>query len=277
MADEPVDLEITEAGPPTGAPVLLIHAFPLDAAMWRNQAPHLNRLGYRTLAVDLPGFGQSPIPADPPTLAAVARDCWRAAEKRNAKRCHIVGCSYGGYVALQMAADAPDRVLSLALVDTRAEPDTPEGKAARRKTIADVHERGAGVVADAMVPKFFTDRTQREKPDLVKETRSTILRAPPAAIAGALETMMERPDQRPRLGAIRCPTLVVVGAEDKVTPLESSRALHQAIPGAHLRIVTGAAHLVPLEAPEPLNHFLEDFLKGSMKPLSIGGPGAGSR
>jgi pimeloyl-ACP methyl ester carboxylesterase len=180
-------------------------------------------------------------------------------DRAGIRRFVLAGFSMGGYAALELARRAPERLAGLLLVDTRAEPDTDDARRGRAETAAKVRAAGPQVLVDSMLPKLLTPRAP---PAMVEEVRAMMLRIPPEGAAQALLGMGERPDSRPSLGAIHVPTLVLVGAEDVITPPEASRAMQAAIPGAHLEVIPGAAHLAPVEQADAVNAAILSWARG---------------
>jgi 3-oxoadipate enol-lactonase len=258
----PAKLEYRDDGPKNGSPVLLLHGFPLDAEMWDAQAKYLAGKGLRVIRPDLRGHGKSPSPDEPSTMERLVEDVLALMDRLGIDTFRLGGFSVGGYAALELIRRHGQRVTALLLVDTRAEPDTDQAKENRRNLIQQIRTRGAAALVEAMLPKLLSDQTRKSNPGLEARVRAKILRASAEGSIHILEGMMQRPDQRPNLASIKVPTLIVVGAEDKITPPEAARALQSGIAQSQLRIVTGAAHLVPEEQPEPLNHFLDHWLKG---------------
>ena len=114
-----------------------------------------------------------------------------------------------------------------------------------------------------MLPKLFGKRTAAEKPEVLAATRRVMAVTHPAAIAAAQRGMAERPDSTALLPTIRTPTLVVVGAEDAISPLDEMRGMAAAIPGAEFVVIPDAGHMAPLENPAAFNAALEKFLARS--------------
>src|SRR5690606_28760877 len=124
---------------------------------------------------------------------------------------------------------APERFTRMVLVDTRAQADTEEGRAARRAMSALVRDKGPEAVADQMLPKLLGETTRRERPEVAAEVRRLILTNHAAGIDAAIHALMTRPDSTPDLARISVPALVVVGEEDTLTPVADSEALHRSI------------------------------------------------
>jgi pimeloyl-ACP methyl ester carboxylesterase len=239
-------------------PVVLLHAFPLNATLWRPQVEAWP-VGWRVVTPDLPGFGAS---SEPPTATMddMARGILRILDGLGIQRAVIGGLSMGGYLTLALYRLAPERFSGMILADTRATPDTEEQKAGRRKMIATVREQGPPAIADEMLPKLLGATSQRERPSLSGTVRAMIEGNRADAIAGAVEAIMGRPDSTPLLPSIAVPALVLCGDEDVLTPPSDSEALHRWIPGSRLVMLPRAGHLSNIEVPELFSRALHEFL-----------------
>ena len=229
-----VELAYTDRG--TGPPVLLVHGFPLDHTMWSSQIDALAER-WRVIAPDLRGFGQSPLGnADPQAGISMERYADDLAELLDAlgigEPVVLAGFSMGGYVAWQFIRKHAARLRGLIQCDTRAAADTEEAKAGRLKMAENVAEWGSARVAEMMGPKLLAPRTFERKPDVVAAVRQVVERTSPAAIAAAQRGMAARPDMTSFLPAIKVPTLIVVGAEDAISPPQEMKAMAAAIPNA---------------------------------------------
>ena len=238
--------------------VVLLHAFPLNAGLWRRQV-EAAPAGFRFVTPDLPGFGAS---AEPPatSMDAMARSVLRGLDSVGIGRAVIGGLSMGGYVTLALYRLAPERFSGMILADTRATADTDQQKEARRKMIATVREHGPSAVADEMLPKLLGATSHREKPELAALVRRMIEGNSAETIAGAVQAMLERPDSTPLLPSVRVPALILCGEEDVLTPPADAEALQRGIPGARLVRLPGAGHLSNVEAPDSFTRALGDFL-----------------
>jgi 3-oxoadipate enol-lactonase len=238
--------------------VVLIHAFPLNAALWR---PQIERAptGWRFITPDLPGFGRSRL--DPArTMEEMARAVLDVLDVERIERAVIGGLSMGGYVTFALFRLAPERFSGMILADTRATADNEQQWQARQTMLASVRAKGPSAVADEMLPKLLGATSQRERPGLAASVRAMIERNSPEAIAGAVESMMARPDSRPLLASIAVPTLVLCGEEDVLTPPSDSDALHAGIPGSRLVSIEKAGHLSSIEAPDQFSFALNSYL-----------------
>jgi pimeloyl-ACP methyl ester carboxylesterase len=242
-----------------GPAVLFIHGFPLDRWMWHHQVADLT--GYRRIAPDLPGLGGSPPLAGPPTVATYASALARQLEALGVDHVVLCGLSMGGYIAFECLRQWPERIIGLALMDTRADADTPEGKQGRDRLIAEVRARGAVAAAKAMMPRLVGSTTAGSQPTWLAELRRRIEGTPVEGVVGALEAIKSRPDSRPLLGAVAVPTLVLVGAEDVITPPAVAEEMAAQIRGSELVVVPGAGHLPTLEHPAAVTEALRGLLR----------------
>ena len=238
--------------------VLLLHAFPLHAGMWSRQVEAL-KARYRVIAPDYPGLGKSEPRAEPSTMDLLATDILALLQNVRVSRAFVVGCSMGGYLAFEIYRRRPGLFRGLALCDTKPGADTPEGAANREVFAKNALEKGLHWVADEMTPKLL-----RPKPDAaaVKEVRALIGQGTPAGVAAAQRGMAKRPDSMPTLATINCPTLVVVGEEDTLTPPPESEKMAAAVKGARLVRIPGAGHLPNVEQPALFDQALLDFVTG---------------
>jgi 3-oxoadipate enol-lactonase len=250
-----------------GPPVVLVHGYPLDGAMWSGVARALAPR-FRVLKPDLPGRGETAAPSEG-RLSDYADFVQGLLEGLPAPA-GLAGFSMGGYVALEIARRRPDRLRALALVDTRASADDEAARAKRDEAIATVRASGVGAIADAMRPRLLSPRSLSNR-DLVERVDRIMKRQKPETVEGDLTAMRDRPDARERLREIAIPTLVVVGEEDALTPPADSEAMAAAIPGSRLFRVGGAGHLSPMERPGAVAAALGDFFAAA-----LGAPGTAS-
>src|SRR5262249_18243666 len=130
----------------------------------------------------------------------------------------------------------------------------------RGKMLQLVQEKGPAAVADEMIPRLLGETTRRERPEVVARVRGLVLANSTEAIAGAIRALMTRPDSTPLLATIHVPTLVIVGAEDTVTPPAAADELHRGIAGSELVQIPAGGHLTNLEQPELFDAALARFL-----------------
>jgi len=250
--------------------VLFVHGFPFRASMWEPQIPVVLKLGRRAVVPDLPGFGDSDVPADRSAYSIDGYGDVVAAlvDHLGLGPVVLVGMSMGGYIALSVAERHPDVLAGMVLADTRADPDTPEGRQARSDQQATVDAAGeVAPLVDGLLGRVLAEGAPGRAGAagrLEPMMRSTA----PAGWVGALEAMKQRPDRTGVLSSISVPVLVVVGEHDAIVPVEVAEGVAKAIPGARLEVVPGAGHVANLENPEVFNRALAEFLSG------VGGRGA---
>jgi 3-oxoadipate enol-lactonase len=244
-----------------GAPVVLLHAFPLSADMWQPQleaVPH----GWRLIAPDLRGLGES---VGPParTVDDHAEDVLALLRHLNIERAVIGGLSMGGYITFALYRLAAQRFRAVILADTRAEADTPEARTGREQMQEAVRAKGPSAAAEAMLPKLLRPHTLTDPAcaPIRDHVRAIILGNSAPTIIDAIETLKTRPDSIPTLDLITAPTLIVVGEEDQTTPPALSEKMHQHLHAAPATkvIIPNAGHLPNLEQPQAFNTALWSF------------------
>jgi pimeloyl-ACP methyl ester carboxylesterase len=233
--------------------------------MWEPQLA-LAEHGWRVIAPQFRGFDaghEDSGHVDDPPASSIDDYAGDVIDLLDALHIHdavVGGLSMGGYAAFAIFRYAPRYVRGLILADTKPQADTPEGVEGRTRMLQLVADKGAPAVADEMIPKLLGEYTRTRRPDIVARVRSLVLSNSPESIAGAVRALMTRQDSTPLLAAVHCPTLIVVGDEDVLTPRALSEEMQKAIGGAELAIVAGAGHLSSLEQPHIFNAALARFL-----------------
>lgn len=171
----------------------------------------------------------------------------------------LVGLSMGGYLSFEILRQASVRVAKLALLDTSARADTPEQSAGRRAQMAQVAAGGFEAVVEAQFQRLVRPAAHADAA-LREVNRLMAIDVGPAAFARQQTAIIGRPDSRPELAAIACPTLVLVGAEDRITPPERAAEMADAIPGARLVTVPDSGHLSTIEQPREVTRALIEWL-----------------
>lgn len=240
---------------------VLLHAFPIGANLWEPQIRSIPS-GWRLITPDLRGFGGSTEPDSAGTLSMsdYADDVADLLDELKVSRAVIGGASMGGYAALAFLQLAGDRVVGLVLANTRAGADSPEARANRRNMLALLDREGPAGVAREMMPKLLGKTTRETNPGIEANVRRLIKQQAPIAIRSAIHRMMHRPDSTPLLAKTTLPMLVITGDEDELIPVDESRTMAAAVPGATLVIVPKAGHLANLEQPDAFNNALNAFL-----------------
>ncbi len=241
------------AGPDDGGgktPILFLHGVGSDRSVWQLQLDHFGR-DRTAIAIDYPGYGDS---AARPGVGrdGFARAAIETLDALGIDQAHICGLSLGGVVAIALHALAPERCASLILADTFAV--HPDGRGIYERSVAGSANMAA--MAEARVP-VLVDRHAGEK--LRGELAAVMAAIDPAAFRQGAEAVWLA-DQRARAAAIRVPTLVIVGAEDRVTPPALSNELASLVEGATLVEIPEAGHLVNIERPDEFNRAINAHL-----------------
>ncbi len=263
-----------------GPPLILLHAFPLDARMWADEARRLAGR-YRVLRpywrgcdpsvqAEDPAAGFQASPRDSPiTPADLAGDVALILQAANASPVIAVGCSLGGYVLYNFMRQYAGLVRALVICDGRPQAD-PDGGAARRQADEALLEqiRTQGLAAarvawrERMLARILGPYSQHRRPELLARLRGWISERSLAAVLRLNQGMAHRADCSAVLPGISVPTLLLAGAEDALWPEEEMRAVADAIPGAQTAVIAQAGHLAPIENPEAFHVRLDGFLAG---------------
>ena len=225
---------------------MLIPGLLASPRMYAAQIPHLWRTGSVTIANHTLDD----------SLGAMARRVLAAAPPRFA----LAGLSMGGYVSFEILRQAPERVAKLAVLDTTARPDTPEQTAARREQMALASGGRFPEVVDALFPRLV-HRERRQDAALREVFGLMAEEVGPAGFIRQQTAIVGRPDSRATLGGIRCPTLVLVGEDDELTPPDRAAEIAAGIAGARLVKVRQCGHLSTLEQPDEVTRALVEWLR----------------
>ncbi len=239
-----------------GKPLVLIHAFPLDGRMWAGTARALAG-SCRVIVPDMRGFGASDLGGGAPSVADMADDVALLLDALGIDRAAIGGLSMGGYVSLAFAARHPARLERLLLADTRAAADSDAARAGRADALAMVAKEGVAALVEHMLAVLLSPAASATVRDHV---RNLGRQQNPGGVSAGIRALRDRPDRRSELAAIRCPTLVIVGSEDKISPPAEMAEIASFISGSHLVEIAGAGHLSNLEAPSDFVAALANFL-----------------
>ncbi len=238
------------SGDAAKAPLVLVPGLLCDDRLWRHQAEHLADL-VDPMIVDVTSGASMP---------EMARAVLDAAPERFA----LAGLSMGGYVALEIMRGSPERVARLALLDTSARADTPEQTATRRELIELSQEGRFDEVPHKLLPNIVhPDRLNDEW--LTSTVFAMAEAVGPEAFVRQEEAIIGRPDGRENLPDIACPTLVLCGREDALTPMCLHEEMAGLIPGSWLRVIEKCGHLSALERPEGVTAALREWLGDGSK------------
>ena len=257
-----------------GEPLVLIHGHPFDRSMWRPQVEAFSRAGWRVIAPDLRGYGETTVVPGTTTLETFARDLAGLLERLAVDGIVLGGLSMGGQVVMEFYRLFPQRVRGLVLADTSARAETEAGKRLRHSTADRLLREGMAPYAEEVLPKMVAPHNLRARPELARQVLAMMLATSPEGAAAALRGRAERPDYLDMLAHVTVPTLVVVGSEDSFTPVNEARLMYQRIPDATLAVIQGAGHMPNLERPTEFNGALRDLLGVVAGTLRRDGKGA---
>jgi len=262
-----------------GPAIILLHGFPFNRWMWREQTAFLSGHGYRVIAPDLRGLGENVAetslgdssssadhrlnPGPPATMEAMARDVAALMDELKINSAVICGLSMGCYVAFELIQSFPSRVQALVLCGPRAQgPDEAE-KASREAQAQRVLHEGMDFAVESISQNLLAAATFKNKPDVVARVTEMILQTDPGGAASAQRGMAARRDYSPDLPNITVPTLIIAGREDGVRTPADAEAIERGIKGSLLVVIDNAGHLMNIEQPELFNQALLDFLSGN--------------
>jgi 3-oxoadipate enol-lactonase len=245
------EIGFVETGGGPATPIVFLHGVGSDKSVWHPQLEHFGR-ERRTVAFDYPGYGDSD-----PAPKGTTRDDYASAiisgmHELGIDRAHVCGLSLGGVVAIAMHHAAPKRCASLILADTFAV--HPDGRAIYERSVAGSADLPA--MAEARVDKLLA---QPADPEVRREVVETMSRIDPAAYRIGAEAVWLA-DQRDRAEAIDGPTLILVGNQDFITPVDLSNQLLDLVPQARMQVIAGAGHLTNLEKPREFDRLVDGFL-----------------
>jgi 3-oxoadipate enol-lactonase len=237
--------------------LVFINSLGTDFRIWDETiAPLAGR--YAILRYDKRGHGLSGIVHGEASMADYARDIAALMDQRGAAGATIVGVSIGGLIAQELYRLRPELVASLVLCDTAAKIGDDATWATR---IADVERGGIESIADGLMQRWFSAHFRETRAIELAGWRAMLTRTPSAGYLQACGAL-RRADLRPFAGAIRVPTLCIVGDEDGSTPVSVVRETSRLIPNARFEIIEGAGHLPNLEKPEKLRDLIESHVRG---------------
>ena len=243
--------------------VVLLHAFPLDGRMWIDQADALSAAGWDVIVPDLPGFGESDLLGVEPGLAAVAATVIDELDAQRVERAVIAGLSLGGYVAMALLRQAPERVAALMLCDTKAAADT-DGARENRLRIAEAVLATPGsagrILRQSFLPGLLGPGTVAARPAVVEQVATWLDDASAETIAWYQHAMAARPASFDVLAEFEAPALVLWGEDDALSPEADQRAMLDVLQDGRAAVIADAGHLSAVETPDRVSAAMTEFL-----------------
>ena len=250
----------SDHGPDDAPVIIFIHGFPLNKSTWNIQVEALKE-NYRVIAYDIRGHGNSDAGIDEFFIELFVIDLLRLMEKLKIEKSILCGLSLGGYIALHAVLKHPDRFDGLILNDTQCIADTPEIKENRCLAIIRIMKNGVEQYADEIIKNLFAPESFTKKKNVIDAVKEMIISAPKQSLCNTLHALAERKETCDELHKINIPVLIMVGKEDKITPIAAAQQMHEKILNSKLEIIQHAGHLSNLENPTEFNAHLVNFFE----------------
>jgi pimeloyl-ACP methyl ester carboxylesterase len=254
-------VEWTDEG--EGPVVVLLHAFPCNRTMWDAQIAPIVEAGWRALVPDLPGFGESDLPDQPPSLTVVVESLVASLLQRSIDRCVLVGLSVGGYLIMEWLRRHPEMVAGIVLCDTKASADSAQAVAGRLDMATAIEmdpATCARTLRDRLLPVVLGQTTRSSRREVVDVVATWMDAAEPSSVAWYQRAMAARPDSRATVSEAELPALILWGEEDQMSSREEQEVMLNALRDARISVIPQAGHLSAVENPEPVTHELVEFL-----------------
>jgi len=243
-----------------GSPVIIfIHGFPFNKSMWNVQVESLKD-NYRLITYDIRGHGSSDAGNVDFSIDLFAADLIGLMDALKIERATLCGLSMGGYIALKAADKYRERFDALILADTQCIADSPEAREKRKKAIENIRENGVAKYAEESVKNLFASESFTTRVNEVTAVREMIVKTSEQSIISTLLALSTRKETCHILSEIEVPVLIMVGIEDKLTPPDAARFMHEKIKGSLLKVIDHAGHVSNLENPGEFNAGLKEFI-----------------
>lgn len=252
------DAEVSYQTLGSGPALVLLHPFPVHREFWLPAAQALASQ-YTLVLPDLRGHGDSQLGEGPATMEKHATDLGRVLDHAGVGRAAFAGVSIGGYVLFEFWRRFRVRVAALALINTKAQADSPEARAARLQVADDVMQAGTEPFFESMLPKLLGKTTRAARPDLVEGALRMMRKMSAEAVAQVQRGMAGRADSGATLKTIQVPTLILTGTEDVLTGVLEAEFMGQNIAGSQVNVVAKAGHYAAWEQPEEVGRSLRKF------------------
>ncbi len=252
-----ISVNYTLDGPATAPVVTMSHSLATDLSMWDPTLPALTGR-FRVLRYDTRGHGGTDAPKGAYTLDQLADDALALLKALGISRTHWVGLSMGGMIGQTLGLKAPQVFASLALCDTSSRIPA-EAKPLWQDRIRTAETQGMEPLVQGPLERWFTEPFRKSRGDVIDKVAKMIRSTPAAGYAGCCHAISAL-DLTDKIGAIKAPTVVIVGEDDPGTPVAASKVINERIAGSRLEILPKAAHLSNMEQPEAFNKALAGFL-----------------
>lgn len=247
-----------DEGPDEAPVIIFIHGFPLNKSMWDLQVEALKD-DYRVITYDVRGHGGSAGNGNF-SMDVFGNDLIDLMDRLEVGTATLCGFSMGGYIALNAIGKYPHSFNALVLADTQCKADTPEGRERRMEAIESIRKNGIEQYADESVKNLFAPESVNAKPAEVAAVKKMITDTAENSLGNTLRALSERKEMCNKLPRINVPVLIMVGKEDKITPLADARLMHEKIQDASLVVIDHAGHVANIEHPDEFNKHLKKFM-----------------
>jgi 3-oxoadipate enol-lactonase len=252
-----ISTNYTLEGPADAPVVTMSHSLATDLAMWDPTVAAL-KSRFRILRYETRGHGQTEAPKGPYTLDQLAEDARALLKALGIGRTHWVGLSMGGMIGQTLALKAPELFVSLSLCDTSSRMPA-ETKPQWQDRIKTAETQGMEPLVEPTLARWFTEPFRKSRKEVVDRVATMIRTTPVAGYVGCCHAISAL-DLTDKIGAIKIPTIAIVGEDDPGTPVAAHKVIQEKIAGAKLEILKSAAHLSNMEQPEAFNRALTSFL-----------------
>jgi pimeloyl-ACP methyl ester carboxylesterase len=256
-----VTLGFDDEGPRGASALLLIHGHPFNRSMWRPQFDAAISAGWRVLAPDLRGYGESSLASGTTAFEDFGKDLLSLLDSLGIDRVVVAGLSMGGQIAMDLCRQAPERVRGLLLTATFPQSESEEGKARRFAMAERLLREGMAGYAVEVLPKMVGGRCLRERPEIGQAVLGMMRGTDPRAAAAALRARASRPPYEPVLMQFAGPSTVIVGDEDAFTSRSDADHLRSLLKNCELCWMSGVGHMPNIERPDEFNAALVRLLE----------------
>lgn len=254
-----ITVSYTDDGLKNARTIIFIHGFPFNKSMWTVQVSTLQE-NFRVITYDVRGHGESDIGNVDFSIELFVDDLVGLMDSLNIEKTLLCGLSLGGYIALRAIEKYPDRIQALILSDTQCIADSPEAVEKRMSTIDGINANGVQQYAETSIANLFAPESHKAKQKEITAIRNTILSTPKETLIKTLKALAARKETCTSLNKINVPVLIIVGREDKITPIAAARFMNEKIKHSIIMIVDHAGHLTNLENPSDFNDQLKKFV-----------------
>lgn len=236
----------------SGDPLLLIHGYPLSSELFKDNRDALSKR-FRVVTMDLRGFGKSTAPDEKGSIATYAQDVLGLMDALKIQKAVIGGMSMGGMITFELYRRAPARFTGMLLISTSHVPSGQAEAVTWRATGQQAKDMGQASLLPSLMPRMLTGVTRTKKPALADFLGGVMKQVSVNGWVGGGEALATRPDYTPTLATIKVPTLILVGLEDNLLPVEVAMMINKGIPGSTLVVIPRAGHAATLEAAPAAN------------------------